>query len=100
MSLNFKHFIMSPTKGGRHIAFSADSIGVSISVASCLHSVSLIDGWILTKRTQIYRWVGEKCLLDFDDLDPIFKVTRGLRLLENAGKLLVCTLSPEGIGGF
>ena len=39
----------------------------------------------------------EKNWLDFDDLDPIFKVTLKLRLVE---KLLVCTLSPEGMSRF
>ena len=82
--------------GGGHIVFSVDPVGVG--VASCLHSISLMNEWILAK--QIYHWVGEKCWLDFDDLDPIFKVTRGFRLLEKAGKLLVCTLSPEGTNGF
>ena len=51
--------------------------------ASCPHSVSLLNGQILAKLTQICHWEGEKCLLDFGDLDPIFKVTGGLRLLEN-----------------
>ena len=39
----------------------------------------------------------EKNWLDFDDLDPIFKVTLRLRLV---GKWLVCTLSPEGMSRF
>ena len=93
---------MSPTivggDGGGDIVFSVDPVGVG--VATCLHSISLINGWILAKFTQIYHWVGEKCLLDFDDLDPVFKVTQGLRVLEKAGKLLVCTLSPAGTNGF
>ena len=35
--------------GGRDIVFSADpvGVGVSIGVASCLHSISLMNGWIL-----------------------------------------------------
>ena len=66
---------------GGHIVFSADPVGVGI--ASCPHSISLLDGHILAKLTQIYHWEGEKCLLDFGDLDLIFKVTRALRLLEN-----------------
>ena len=54
--------------GGRggHIVFSADpvgvgvgvSIGVGVGVASCLHSISLMNGWILAKLTKIYHWVG------------------------------------------
>ena len=71
-----------------------------VGVASCLHSIPLMNGWVLAKLTQIYYWMGEKCWLDFVDLDPIFKVTWGLRLLEKARKLLVCTLSPEGTNGF
>ena len=72
-----------------NIVFSADTIGVGvlvgvlIGVTSCLHSVFLMNGWILAKLTQIYYWVRENSWLDFGDLDPIFKVTRGLRLLEN-----------------
>ena len=30
-------------------------------VASCLHSISLLNGQILAKLTQIYHWEGEKC---------------------------------------
>ena len=48
-----------PHHSGGHIVFSADPVG--ISVASCLHSISLMNGWILTKLTQIYHWVGENC---------------------------------------
>ena len=66
---------------GGHIVFSADSVGVG--VATCLHSISLLNGQILAKLTQIYHWEGEKCWLDFGDLDPIFKVTGGLRSLKN-----------------
>ena len=43
-----------PTIGGVHIVFSADPVGV----ASFLHSISLMNGWILAKLTQIYHWVG------------------------------------------
>ena len=53
---------MSPTIGGRgHIVSSANPVGVSVGVgvASCLHSSSLMNGWILAKLTQIYYWVGE-----------------------------------------
>ena len=45
--------------GGGHIVFSADPVGVG--VATCLHSVSLLNGQILAKLTQIYHWEGEKC---------------------------------------
>ena len=50
---------------------------------SLLSALSLLNGQILAKLTQIYHSEGEKCRLDFGDLDPIFKVTVGLRLLEN-----------------
>ena len=74
---------MSPHHGvgGGHIVFSVDLVGLGI--ATCLHSISLLNGQILAKLTLIYLWEGEKCSLDFGDLDPIFKVTGGLRLLEN-----------------
>ena len=52
-------------------------------VASCPHSISLLIGQILTKLTQIYHWEKVKCGLEFGDLDLIFKVTGGIRLLEN-----------------
>ena len=52
-------------------------------VASCTHSISLLNRQILAKLTQIYYWEMEICWLDFGDLDPFFKVTGGLRLLEN-----------------
>ena len=51
--------------GGVHIVFSVDLVGlgvgvlVDVGVASCLHSVSLINGWILAKLTQIHQWVRE-----------------------------------------
>ena len=74
---------MSPTmgEGGGHIVFSADPVGVG--VASSPHSISLLNRHNLAKLTQIYHWEGKKRCLDFGDLDPIFKVTGGLRLLEN-----------------
>ena len=50
---------------GGHTVFSADHVGVSVvvdvGIASCLHSVSLMNRWILAELTQIYHWVGEKC---------------------------------------
>ena len=50
---------------------------------ACRHPVSWRNGWILTKLAQLYCWDIQKNWLDFGDLDPIFKVTWGLRLLEN-----------------
>ena len=57
----FELVFMSPHYGGwGHIVFSADPRGGS-GVASCPHSISLLNGHILTKLTQIYHWEGEKC---------------------------------------
>ena len=56
---------------------------MGVRVVTCLHSISFLNGQILAKLTQIYHLEGEKCRLDFGDLDLIFKVTGGLRLLEN-----------------
>ena len=55
--------IMSPLHagegwGGDIIVFSADP--VDFSVATCLHSIFLLNGQILAKLTQIYHWEGEK----------------------------------------
>ena len=41
------------------------------------------EGWILIKLAQLYCCDMKKNWLNFGDLDPIFKVTGGLRLLEN-----------------
>ena len=57
-------------------AFGPDPVG--IRVASCLHSISWTNGWILTKLAQTHYWEGGKKLLDFGDLDLIFKVTPAL----------------------
>ena len=43
--------------GGEHIGFSADPVGVGI--ATCLYSISLLNGQILAKLIQIYHWEGE-----------------------------------------
>ena len=42
-----------------------------------------MNQWILIKLVHLYCCDMEKNWLDFGDLDPIFKVTQGLRLLEN-----------------
>ena len=44
----------------------------------CVHSVSWINRWNLTKVAQIHHWVWKKKWLDFGDLDLIFKVTLAL----------------------
>ena len=38
--------------GWGHIVFSVDHV----SVASCPHSISLLNGQILAKLTQVYHW--------------------------------------------
>ena len=50
---------------------------------ACPHLISRMNGWILTKLAHLYCCDMEKNWLDFGDLDPIFKVTQGLRLLKN-----------------
>ena len=62
--------------GGGHIVFSEDHVGilVNVGVASCLHSVSLINGLILANLHKFIIGWG-KMLNRFGDLDPIFKVT-------------------------
>ena len=49
--------------GGGHIVFSVDPVGFGI--ATCLHSISLLNGQILAKLTQIYHWKGGKMLIRF-----------------------------------
>ena len=68
---------MSPDlRGGWHIDFGADPIGISIGVTlSCLHNILWACGWILTKFSWTYNWNITKNCLDFGDLDLIFKVT-------------------------
>ena len=63
---------MTPTIAGwGHIVYSADhvSIGIGIlvgvGVASCLHSISLMNRWILLKLTQIYHGVEGNMLIRF-----------------------------------
>ena len=77
-------FYVTPTEGKwGHIAFGADRVGViafgadpvGVRVASCLHSISWTNGWILTKLAQTRYWEGWKKWLDFGDLDFIFQAT-------------------------
>ena len=74
-----KKFNVPPTEGdsneweGGHVAFGADPI--LIRIASCLLSVFWTSGWVLTKLAQTHYLDEGKKLLDFDDLDLIFKVT-------------------------
>ena len=51
--------------GGGQIVFNADPVSGGVSVggglATCLHSISLLNGQIFAKLTQIYHWEEEKC---------------------------------------
>ena len=49
-----------------------------------LHPISRMNGCILTKLVQLYCWDRDKNWIDFGDLDPIFKVTQGLRFWKMA----------------
>ena len=59
--------------------FSRSQEGSDCWKMACLHPISRMKGCISTKLVHLYccDW------LDFGDLDPIFKVTQGLRLLKN-----------------
>ena len=94
--LQQKIIFMSPTLGvwggGGHIVFSVDPLGVGISfcvgVAFCLHY--LLNEWMDFGQTYTNLSLGEeKCWLDFDDLDPIFKVTQGLKIV-GKGWIIAC----------
>ena len=50
---------------------------------ACRHPISWRNKWILTKLPKLYCCDMKKNWLDFDDLDPILKVTGGFRLLKN-----------------
>ena len=63
---------------------------------ACLHPISRLNGRILTKLVHLYCCDIEKNWLDFGDLDPIFKVTQGLRLLKNG----LSAPYYEGMDGF
>ena len=65
--------------------FSRSQEGSDCWKMTCLHPISWMNGWILTKLVHLYCCDMEKNRLDSGDLDPIFKVTQGLRVrfLEN-----------------
>ena len=48
---------------------------------SCLQPISNRDGCFFTKLVQIYHWEMQKNWIDFGDLDLIFKVAGGQRML-------------------
>ena len=60
-----------PTEGELgHIAFGVDPVGV----ASCLHSTSRTDGWILTKLAQTHYLEGERIVKTLVTLTPFSKL--------------------------
>ena len=63
--------------------FSRSQEGSDCWKMACLHPISRMNGWILTTLVHLYCCDMEKNWLDFGDHGPIFKVTQGLRLLEN-----------------
>ena len=65
----------------------------------CVHSLSRINRWNLTKLAQLHHWDGGMKWLDFGDLDLIFKVTLALWNSNVDRKKPVCTLSLEPMAG-
>ena len=63
--------------------FSRSEEGSDCWKMACLHPISWRNGWSLAIFAQIYCCDMKKNWLDFSDLASIFKVTQGLRLLEN-----------------
>ena len=84
-------YVPQPT-GGRHIHIGAVPVGFSVGLAfSCLHSILLTSGWILT----IFLWYNldiTKNWLHFGDLDIIFKVTAVKKKKENSRMGNICFL--------
>ena len=84
--LKHLHYLfMSPIKGergwgGGHIGFSADPGRRRNSLYPPYHHIFWISGWNFTILSWIHHWDKPKGWLGFGDLDPIFKVTGGLRL--------------------
>ena len=65
------------------ITFSRSQEGLDCWKMVCLHPISWMNRWILTKLVQLYCWDMEKNWLEFDDLHPIFKIELRLKLLKN-----------------
>ena len=65
----------------------------------CMHYISWINSWNLTKLAQIHHWDGGNKWLDFGDLDLIFKVTPALWNSNFDRKKLMCILSLEPMTG-
>ena len=73
-----------------------DHRGLRLLENACPHPISRMNGRILTKFVHLYSWDIEKNCLDFGDLDPIFNITQGLRLLKNG----FSAPYHEGMDGF
>ena len=58
----------------RHIVFGVDPVGI-------LPAICLLKEMIFYCKTFV-RQIGIECLLGFGDIDIIFKVTEGLRMLK------------------
>ena len=63
--------------------FSRSQEGLDCWKMACLHPIFCRNEQILTKLAHLQCLDMKKNWLDFGDLDTIFKVTGGLRLLEN-----------------
>ena len=66
-------------RGGEHIDFGANPVGVGIGICigvtlSCLYNIFWTSGWILTQFSWLYNWNITKNWSDLGD-DLIFKVT-------------------------
>ena len=77
-------------RGGGHTVFSADIVGVGVSVASCVHSISLMNGWIMAKLTKIYHWVGKNA----DKILTLTPFSRSHEDLDCWKKLENCLCAP------
>ena len=76
--------------------FSRSQEGSDCWKMACLHPLSRMNRWILTKLLHLYCCDLEKNGLDLGDHDFIFKVTHGLRLLKNG----LSAPYHEGMDGF
>ena len=96
-------------RGGGHIGFSTDPIGVGVHVGvgvteSCIHDISWTNWWDSKKFALVYHWDKLKSWLCFGDLDLIFKVTGGFRYMKFSLKMrylmnhfLVCHQLCKGL---
>ena len=74
-------YYVPPTKGWTYCCWCGYR-WCWVRIASCLHSISCNNGWILTKLAQTRYWDGGKKWWDFGDHDLIFKVTPALWIIK------------------